>query len=309
SGSVAVNAKILIDTLKTFAEQPLTFTIKDKSVLEISSDSGKYKISGSDASEFPKLPELSGGNSVSISSEVLLRAISKTLFATGNDEIRPVMTGVFCQMGSDQSIFVATDAHRLVRYTRKDATSKSNFSFILPKKPLNLLKNILNEVDEKVKIEYNDSHAFFSLGNHTLICRLIDGRYPNYEAVIPVENPNKMIVDRDIFLNVLRRASIYSNKTTHQVKFKITGSSLQVSAEDVDFSNNANEVIPCNYEGEDMEIAFNARFVTEILSNLDTDQVMLEMSLNNRAGLFSPVGGENASESILMLAMPVMISN
>ena len=308
---VAVPAKILLDTLKTFPEQPLTFTIDEKTNgIEISSDYGKYKLTGFDGEEFPKVPPLSGTSTVDLAPEVLLQAINKTLFATGNDELRPVMSGVFCQLSKESITFVATDAHKLVRYTRNDSSSAKDTSFILPHKPLNLLKNILPGMEGMVKIDYNENNAFFTVGNVSLICRLIDGRYPNYEAVIPTENPNKLTVDRSAFLNSVRRVSIFSNKTTHQVRLKITGSQLQISAEDLDFSNEANERLACQYSGEDMEIGFNARFLSDMLSNLESDEVNLEMSLPNRAGILVPSGTNGKSkEDILMLVMPVMLNN
>jgi DNA polymerase-3 subunit beta len=310
SGRIAVPAKILLETLKTFPEQPLTFSIDEKTFnIEISSDYGKYKLTGFDGEEFPKLPVLEGTTSLEVSSNVLLQAINKTLFATGNDELRPVMSGVFCQLSKDSLTFVATDAHKLVRYRRTDAKAKTESAFILPKKPLTLLKNVLSVEDELLKINYNDNNAFFEIGNISLICRLIDGRYPNYEAVIPVENPNKLTIDRASLLNSVRRVSIFSNKTTHQVRLKISGSELHISAEDLDFANEANERLSCQYSGEDMEIGFNARFLTEMLNNLDSDQINIEMSAPNRAGILTPAEGKNSGEDILMLVMPVMLNN
>jgi len=310
NGKIAVPAKILLETLKTFPEQPLTFSIDEKTFnIEISSDYGKYKLTGFDGEEFPRLPVLEGTTSIELPSLVMLQAINKTLFATGNDELRPVMSGVFCQLSKDSLTFVATDAHKLVRYRRKDSKAKNESTFILPKKPLNLLKNALAGADETLAINYNDNNAFFEFGNVSLICRLIDGRYPNYEAVIPMENPNKLTIDRSSLLNSVRRVSIFSNKTTHQVRLKITGSELHISAEDLDFANEANERLSCQYTGEDMEIGFNARFLTEMLSNLESDQVNIEMSAPNRAGILTPAEGSNKDEDILMLVMPVMLNS
>lgn len=311
SGKVAVQAKILLDTLKTFPEQPLTFSIDEKThQVEISSDYGKYKLSGFDADEFPKMPVASDTSTLSVSSQTMLQAISKTIFATGNDELRPVMSGVFCQLSKDDITFVATDAHKLVRYKRGDAKSSNEAAFILPKKPLTLLKNILTNTDNEIKIRYNNTNAFFEIDNTTLICRLIDGRYPNYEAVIPVDNPNKLTIDRQQFLNAIRRVGIFSSKTTHQVKLKITGSELQLNAEDVDFSNEATERLTCHYNGEDMEIGFNVRFLADMLSNLDSTDVTIEMSAPNRAGIITPsVEGRKINEDILMLVMPVMLNS
>ncbi|HEX5002767.1 MAG TPA: DNA polymerase III subunit beta [Bacteroidia bacterium] len=308
-GMVSVPARILLDTLKTFAEQPLTFTINDKNFqIEISSENGKFKLAGHDGVEFPKIPVVEQANSIEISAEVLLEAVNKTIFATGTDELRPVMSGVFFQLNKDNTTFVATDAHRLVRYRRNDIRSSKSTSFIVPRKPLTLLKSALMGLESKVKIEYNDANAFFSFDHFNLICRLIDGKYPNYEAVIPLDNPNRMVVSRDSFLNAIRRVSIFSNKTTHQVKLKIAGSELAISAEDIDFSNEANERLSCDYNGQDMEIAFNARFLSDMLSNLETENVTLELSLPNRAGIIRPTGNDENGEDILMLVMPVMIN-
>jgi DNA polymerase-3 subunit beta len=309
-GKIAIPARILLDTLKTFAEQPLAFSIKEKTFqVELSSDMGKYKLTGQDGEEFPKIPVIEKSSSIELPSEVLAEAINKTVFATGNDELRPVMSGVYCALSPQNIIFVATDAHRLVRYTRTDAKSKNATSFIIPKKPLHLLKTCLPSENVKVKIDYNESNAFFTFDNFHLICRLIDGRYPNYEAVIPLDNPNKLVIDREPFLNSIKRVAIFSNKTTHQVKFKISGSEIQISAEDADFNNEANERLSCDYNGQDLEIAFNARFMIDMLSNIGTSEVNMEMSLPNRAGLISPMKTEKtASEDVLMLVMPVMLN-
>ena len=309
-GKVAIPAKILLETLKTFSEQPLSFKINDSNFqVEISSDAGKFKLTGLNGDEFPKIPVIEKPNSIEMSSESLLDAINKTLFATGNDELRPVMTGVYCQFGKEGAIFVATDAHRLVRYRRNDTKASKETSFILPKKPLQLLKSNLPGVNASVKIDFNDANAFFGFENFNLICRLIDGRYPNYEAVIPLDNPNKLTIDRQSFLNAIRRVSIFSNKTTHQVKLKIAGSQIDISAEDMDFGNDANERLTCSYDGKDIEIAFNARFIMDMLSNLTTENVMLEMSLPNRAGLLTPPKKETSGDQeLLMLVMPVMMN-
>jgi len=313
SGSIAVPARLLLDTLKTFPEQPLTFLIDNDNLgIEISSDYGKYKLSGHSGDEFPKIPTIEQGSKLSMGSDILGRALSKTIFATGNDELRPVMNGVLCELNSDDITFVATDAHKLVRYRRTDAKSDKNSSFIIPKKPLSLLKNALPEEggDAVVEIQYNDSNAFFSLDNTNLVCRLIDGKYPNYDAVIPKENQNKLNVDRQAFLNCVKRVSIFSNKTTHQVRLKVSGSELQVSAEDLDFANEAVERLTCQYDGEDMEIGFNSRFLMEMLANLDSDEVVLELSAPNKAGLLSQAPGTSSEgEDLLMLVMPVMLND
>jgi len=308
-GMVCVPAKLLLETLKTFADQPLTFTIdEDHHGIEISSDNGKYKLSGQNGEEFPKLPSVEAPSKLSMDSGALFNAVNKTIFATGNDELRPVMSGVYFELSTDSITFVATDAHKLVRYRRLDAKGDKGASFIMPKKPLNLLKSLTSSLNTTVEIEYNETNAYFKLDHVELICRLIDGKYPNYEAVIPKENPNKLTISRTALLSSIKRVSIFSNKTTHQVRLRIAGSELNISAEDLDFSNEAAERLTCEYAGEDMEIGFNSRFIMEMLNNLESDNVVLEMSAPNRAGLLLPEVSED-EEEVLMLVMPVMLNN
>lgn len=310
SGSLAIPAKTLLDSLANLPEQPISFIIdKTKHSVKLKTETGDYNISGQNGDEYPKMPKLESQSSIVIKSDVLANAINKTIFATGNDDLRPVMSGVFCQFGEESSIFVATDAHKLVRYTRTDAKAGSAASFIMPKKPLNVLKSLLLGIDDAVKVEFNKTNALFSFGNVNLICRLIDGKYPNYEAVIPKQNPNKLTVDRSAFLGALKRVSVFSNKATHQIRVKVTGSQLRVSAEDLDFANEGTELLTCTYVGEDMEIGFNSRFLVEMVSNLDCDEIVLEMSAPNRAGIILPNNKSNPAEDILMLVMPVMLNN
>jgi len=309
-GAVAVPAKLLLDTLKTFPEQPLTFVVGDNNSIEISSESGKYALAFADGDEFPKAIELDAPSSISLAGGILATAINKTIFAAGNDDLRPVMSGVFFQFSSDGLIFVATDAHKLVKYQRTDVKATETAEFIMPKKPLSILKNILSNVDEdEVLVEYNESNAKFSINNITLVCRLIDGKYPNYEAVIPKENPNKLTLDRVSFLNSVRRVSIFSSKTTHQIRLKMAGTELNISAEDIDYANKADERLMCSYEGNDMQIGFNSRFLIEMLSNLSSEHVMVEMSLPNRAGILTPLDDLDSGETITMLVMPVMLNS
>ena len=308
-GQVAVPAKLLLDTLKTFPEQPLTFVVESNNTIEISSNHGKYVIAYTGADEFPKPLELTNSSQTVVPSVVLATAINKTIFAAGNDDLRPVMSGVFFQFSTDNLTFVATDAHKLVKYTRTDLKASETAEFIMPKKPLNLLKGILATANEDVTIAYNDSNAKFSFGNSILICRLIDGKYPNYEAVIPKENPNQLTIGRNQFLNSVRRVSIFSNKTTHQIRLKIAGAELNISAEDIDYSNKAEERLTCDYQGDDMQIGFNSRFLNEMLGNLESDEVQLEMSLPNRAGILTPVDGLDEGELVTMLVMPVMLNS
>ncbi|MBO6607358.1 DNA polymerase III subunit beta [Psychroserpens sp.] len=308
-GSIALPARLLLDTLKTFPEQPLTFVVEDNNTVEISSNHGKYALAYADGNEFPKAVELDDPSTTTIAGDILATAISKTIFAAGNDDLRPVMSGVFFQFSTEGLTFVATDAHKLVKYTRNDVKADQVAEFIMPKKPLNLLKGILATMDDAVTIEYNDSNAKFTFENSVLVCRLIDGKYPNYEAVIPKENPNKLTIDRTQFSNSVRRVSIFSNKTTHQIRLKIAGAELNISAEDIDYSNKAEERLSCDYQGDDMQIGFNSRFLTEMLNNLNSDEVMLEMSLPNRAGILTPIDGLDEGEQVTMLVMPVMLNS
>lgn len=308
TGSIAISARLLLDTLKTFPDQPLTFKTEGDSIIEISSDQGKYDMAYFGGDEFPKSVSLPSPSKTVIPSNILATAISKTIFAAGNDDLRPVMSGVFFQFSSESLTFVATDAHKLVKYTRTDVTADKTAEFIMPKKPLNLLKGVLGG-EEDVIIEYNDTNAKFTFENFVLICRLIDGKYPNYEAVIPKENPNKLTVDRASFQNSVRRVSIFSSKTTHQIRLKMAGTELNISAEDLDFSNKADERLSCDYQGDDMQIGFNSRFLSEMLSNLTSNEVLIEMSLPNRAGILTPIDGTDEGEKITMLVMPVMLNN
>ncbi|HEY5691392.1 MAG TPA: DNA polymerase III subunit beta [Cyclobacteriaceae bacterium] len=307
-GSIAVPARILLDTLKNLPDQPVTFSIEESTYsIEISSDNGRYKLSGENATDFPKVPAVSNDFSAEISSDVLARAVNNTIFATSSDELRPAMTGVYVNLGEKNTTFVATDGHRLVRYRRTDIKSDNGNAIIIPRKALNLLKATLPTENTEVSIDFNMSNAFFKFGSIRMICRLIDERFPDYENVIPAQNPIKMTISRTDLLGSLKRIAIYANKTTHQVRLKITGSELQVSAEDLDFSNEANERLSCEHEGEDIEIGFNAKFIIEMLSNLDTDQVKLNMSAPNKAGVILPVE-KDKDEDILMLVMPVMLN-
>jgi DNA polymerase-3 subunit beta len=307
-GSIAVPARILLETLKNLPEQPVTFSIDESTYsVEIISDNGRYKLSGENATDFPKVPTVANDFSADVSSDVLSRAINNTIFATSNDELRPAMTGVYMNLAEKSATFVSTDGHRLVRYRRTDVTSENGSAIIIPRKALNLLKATLPSENTPVSLDFNLSNAFFKFGNIKMICRLIDERFPDYENVIPSSNNIRMTIDRTEILGALKRISIYANKTTHQVRLKITGSELQISAEDLDFSNEANERLSCEHDGDDIEIGFNAKFIIEMLTNMDSDKINLTMSAPNKAGVILPAEKDN-SEDILMLVMPVMLN-
>ena len=310
-GKVAIPARILLDTLKTFADVPVTFTVNEETfAVEMTAGEGKYKLNGHYGNEYPETPVIEDGNSFGIQSAVLAEAITKTVFAAGNDELRPVMSGVLMEMEEEELSFVATDAHKLVRFSRSDIKPGRSESIILPTKPLNQIKSILIHEEGDVKIEYNEKNAFFGFGNVQLLCKLIVGKYPNYRAVIPAENPNKLQIQRTLLLNTIRRVSLFANQSTHQIRFKISGQQLELSAEDIDYSNEAVETVICNYDGEDLEIGFNSKFIQEMLSNIPTDEVLMEMSQPNRAGLIHPITtDDDKKENILMLVMPVMLNS
>ena len=311
NGSVAIPAKILIDTLKNLPEQPVTFSIDENNYnIEINSDNGRYKLAGENSADFPKVPEISDGYSFTVNANTLALAIGNTIFSTSTDELRPAMTGVFFRLSSNSCTFVSTDGHRLVKYIRTDISGDEvDHDMIIPRKSLNLLKTIIPSDDKNdINIEFNASNAFFSNENIKLVCRLIDERYPDYENVIPSDNSNSIEVDKSEILSSLKRISIYANKTTNQVRLKVSGSEILISAEDLDFSNEANERISCEHDGDDIEIGFNAKFLIEILSNIHSDKVIFKLSEPNRAGLVLPEDIED-EEDLTMLVMPVMLND
>tara|TARA_S200000501_G_scaffold57384_1_gene47609 strand:- start:623 stop:1738 length:1116 start_codon:yes stop_codon:yes gene_type:complete len=306
--NIAIPAKLLIDIVRSLPDQPLTFSVLENNILEINSNNGHYSLSYYDGSDFPKPLAVEEASAINFQSSILLKIINSTIFAAGNDDLRPVMSGVFFQISSDSSCFVATDAHKLVKYERKDVMSDTSIEFIVPNKPLNILKNILQDHDSDTNVLYNKTNAIFNFSNFKLVCRLVDGKYPNYDAVIPKENPNVLEIDRLQFLQAAKRSSIFSSKSTNQVKLEIKGNKLVIKAEDVDFNNKSEEVLDCNYNGSDISIGFNSKFIVEMLSNLDSELIKLELSSPSRAGIISPSIVDNDSESIIMLVMPIMLN-
>lgn len=309
TGRVCIPAKILMDSLKNLPDQPLTFTIDLNSyAVEITSDNGKYKVMGENPENFPKEPATDDTTSFTLTSSALVTAINKTLFAVSNDDLRPSMTGVYFEIAPTSLTFVATDAHRLVKYIRTDVQCPQADSFIVPKKPLNLLKSALPDNDHQVKISYSQNHFFVIHENASMICRLIDARFPDYKVVIPKDNPYRLVVAKGDFQNALKRVGVFANKSTNQVALSISGNELQLSAQDVDFSFEGNERMNCQYTGEDMQIAFNAKFLIEMLNAADGDEVTIELSTPTKAGILRPSEKEEA-EDLLMLVMPLMLNN
>ncbi len=307
-GKIAVPAKILLDTLKALPEQPITFSAdKEKNGIEVTSAYGKYKLAGDSPDDFPEIPASEDTDTIVLPGSVVHNAINRVLFATSNDELRLAMTGVYVQVDFNKVIFVATDAHKLVKYSFGNVKSDSTSSFIVPKKGFNLLKSALSS-DAEVSMAYNKTNAFFSFEETQVVCRLIDAKYPDYNAVIPVDNPHLLTLGRTDFQNSLKRIAIYANKTTNQVVLNINDGSLTISAQDLDFSNEATEQLSCTYDGEPMTIGFNAKFLIEMLGVLSSDEVQFELSTPNRAGILLPSDKEEF-EDLLMLVMPVMMSN
>jgi DNA polymerase-3 subunit beta len=309
-GEVAVPYRILIDTLKEFPEQPLTFDISaDTLAIKVITETGQFNIVGQSAEDFPVKSLIDAGSKVSVQMPVesLLSGITKTLFAAADDEMRPVMNGIFFQLTPECATFVASDAHKLVRYKRLDVKHDEERSFILPKKPATLLKNILPKESGSVLVEFDKKNAHFTLPNYTMVCRLVEGVYPNYNSVIPVNNPNEMTIDRVEFYNSLRRVAPFANQASNLVKLSLTGNNLMVSAQDLDFSISAYERAKCQYEGEAMDIGFKSTFLIEILSNLSASEIKMSLSDPSRAGLLFPMTKENEDEDVLMLIMPMMV--
>ena len=310
-GLVALPAKILLDTLKEFPEQPLTFQLDaDTMGMSILSSNGKFSIPGQNGEEFPNLPTLNPEHyTINVPHDVMLNGINKTLFATADDELRPVMNGINIEISPVEMTFVASDAHKLVRYKRTDASSENEASFILPKKPASLLKNLLPKEDFDVVLEFDEKNAVFQLTGFKMVCRLVEGRYPAYNSVIPVNNPNKLVIDRVEFYNTLRRVSVFANQASNLVRLKLTATELVVSAQDIDFAISAVEKIKCDFDGQEMEIGFKSTFLIEILSNLTSSDVKMMLSDPSRAGLLLPAEQEFEQEDVLMLLMPMMINS
>ncbi len=308
-GTIAAPAKQMLDLLKEFPEMPLTFDVND-STWEISVNwkSGNLSIPGASAVSYPTPPEISAeGREVSFSVDTLIGGINKTIFATADDEFRPQMNGVFLNIEPEALTFVATDAHKLVKYSNEHS-GEFAASFILPKKPANLLKSVLLKEEDDVTVRFDQKNVLFQLKSHTLICRLIEGSFPNYNAVIPANNPNKVLVDRIELVNGIKRVAICSNPTTNLIRMDIGQNKINLTAQDIDFSLSANETLSCSYEGNPITIGFKSTFLVEILSNIETPTVLIELADSTRAGVFKPVYDDKHASSTLMLLMPMMIN-
>ena len=306
-GRICIPSKILLEYLKNLPEQPVTFNINEQDLsIEMSSSVGKYKIGGEKADDFPKEPAPSDTTTFSMPSIALIESINNTLFAVSNDTLRPAMTGVYFEMAPESITFVSTDAHRLVQFRRKDISCPTQEGFVVPKKPIQQLRSTLPADETSLELSFNSSHLFITSSHLSMSCRLIDARFPDYKAVIPTDNPYKLTINRADFISALRRVSIFANKTTNQVLLDINGNSLQVSAQDIDFSYEGKETLSCQYSGEDMKIAFNAKLMIEMVNNIEGEELQIDLSTPTRAGIFRPTEiGDN--EEVLMLLMPLMV--
>jgi DNA polymerase-3 subunit beta len=310
NGTIAVEAKRLQEIIREFSEQPLTFIVDEKNLsVEIQSQYGKYSLVGHPADDFPKTPHLkkSETQEVKLSGELLFNGLAMTHYATANDELRPAMNGIYIETDKDAITFVATDAQKLVRYKRKDILTEVAASIILPKKPTNLLRNVLQKFEKEVVMQIDKNNASFNAGDFIIYCRLVDANYPAYNSVIPKQNPNKMVVDRVEFLNTMKRVSVFSNPATNLIRLAISGNSIEISAEDLDNALSAVEHVNCQYEGEPIVIGFRSSYFLELLTNLNCTEVRIELSEPNRAGLIFPAEPEDENEDILMLLMPMML--
>lgn len=308
-GTVAAPVKQMLDSLKEFPELPLTIEVNDKNwEIKISWKSGSLSIPGASAVSYPALQQLNAERKeLTVDVDLLVNGINKTIFATADDELRPVMNGVYVNLQPETVTFVGTDAHKLVKY-EAEQQSEVSAAFILPKKPANLLKSVLLKEEDDIRLSFDSKNARFELKNHTLVCRLIEGTYPNYNAVIPQANPNKLLVDRIELMNGIKRVAVCSNPTTNLIRMDIADNKITLTAQDIDFSMSANETIACSYDGQPISIGFKSTFLVEILSNVATPTVLIELADSTRAGVFKPVYDDKQSSTTLMLLMPMMIN-
>ena len=304
-GAVAIPARRLIETLRQLPDIPVGFEVDEKFNVKFRTDKGTYKLVGDDPDEFPEVPNLDEGHKIDSTKELVLNAIDKTLFAVSNDDLRPAMMGVYFDIGPEESKFVATDGHRLVKYINKDLTSDREIDFIVPEKALNLVQKALH--DDECELTITDDHARFKSGNTIVITRLINEQYPNYESVIPKDNEKTLVINKEQMLATVKRVAIFSSSTTRQIRLQMNPDKLTIRAEDIDMSSEAKETIACEYDEDEMEIGFNAKYLADVLGNVDDDEVYFEFSTPNRAGIVKP-SEEDDNEQMLMLVMPVMLN-
>ncbi len=310
TGSLAVNSKNLLDPLRELPDQPLTFDVNDETLeIYIYYHNGKYNFVGLKGDEYPRPKELKeSAIGLDIPAETLFSGINRTVFATADDELRPVMNGIYFDITADDLTFVASDGHKLVRVIHKDVKGDGRSSFILPKKPANLLRSLLPKENGTVEVKFDENNAYITMSNFVMICRFVEGRYPNYNSVIPQNNPNNVTLDRLALLNALKRVSVFSNPASSLVKLQLSEDKIVVSAQDIDFLTSAEEMIPCQYNGNVMNIGFKAVFLIDILNNIPSTDVKIELSDPSRAGIIFPAENEE-NEDMLTLLMPMMLND
>ncbi len=309
-GNLAINARNLLDPLRELPDQPLTFDINDETLeVFIYYHNGKYNFVGNKGDEYPEPKALKDSSmTLGVEAETLFSGINRTVFATADDELRPVMNGIYFDITADDLTFVASDGHKLVRVTTTEAKGEGRSSFILPKKPSNLLKSLLPRESGTVEIRFDENNAYITMESYQMVCRFVEGRYPNYNSVIPENNPNMVTLDRLTLLNALKRVAVFSNPASSLVKLQLSEDKIVVSAQDIDFLTAAEETIPCSYAGNVMNIGFKAGFLIDILNNIPSADVRIELSDPSRAGLILPVEKEE-NEEMLTLLMPMMLND
>lgn len=309
-GKFAISSKTILDALKEIPEQPLSFDINmDNLEITVLYQNGKYSVVGQNADEFPQSATL--GESavrVEIDANILMYGINRTLFATADDELRPVMNGVYFDITTEDITMVASDGHKLVKNRTTAAKGNERAAFILPKKPATLVKNLLPKENGSVTIEFDDRNAVLTLENYRMVCRLIEGRYPNYNSVIPQNNPHKVTIDRQQLISALRRVSVFSSQASSLIKLRLQNNQIVISAQDIDFSTSAEESLTCQYDGNPMSIGFKSTFLIDILNNISATEVVIELADPSRAGVIVPVEQEE-NEDLLMLLMPMMLND
>ena len=307
-GAIAVEAKKLVDLLKSFPEQPLTFSVNlETGLVGISHDTGSYQIQGENSEDFPKFPTVEGASSIMLPANIIAEAMNVTNFGIGTDEIRPAMTGLYTQLFENELRFVSTDGNKLVLYKRTDAKASKEDAFLLPRKVLNTLKLALPNSTQDIEIQYNRLNAHFTINNMVIVCRLIDERFPDYRAAFPLETKSRLKVARLELMGHIRRLNLIASKSTYQIKFSITGSNLRLSAEDLDYANKGEEKMTCEFEGNDMEIGFNGKFLSEMLNAMTSDEVEFHLTEFNRPGIIKPAE-QLEGEEIQMLLMPIVVN-
>lgn len=309
-GKFAIGNHDLLEAVKGFSEQPITFSInQQENIARINYQNGHFALPIDNADEFPQAQEIgANATTITIASNVLADNINRSIFATAQDELRPVMNGIYFDLTPECLAVVATDGHKLVRNKIFNINNEVSTSFILPKKPATLLKNLLSKDGGDVTIRFDERNAEINYGDGIITCRLIEGRYPNYNSVIPQNNPNQISIDRVTLLSALRRVQPFANDSSNLIRFHIENGVLQLDAEDYDFSKTATEKMSCEYNGQPMSIGFKGSSFIEILSNFDSQEIMIHLADPSRAGLVLP-SEQPENQDVLMLMMPMLIND